>query len=90
MLCVHGTKHFWDRLAWIVDVAELITAQPVDWEESLQIAAGMKSTRVLLLGLYLAHEWLGAALPQPVLERAQRTPLFVGLRKRCGLSSRER
>jgi len=22
MLCVHGTKHFWDRLAWIVDVAE--------------------------------------------------------------------
>jgi len=72
MLCVHGTKHFWDRLAWIVDVAELIATQQVDWEQSLQIAAGMKSTRVLLLGLYLAHEWLGAALPQPVLERAQR------------------
>ncbi len=72
MLCVHGAKHFWDRLAWIVDVAELIQAQPVDWEQSLQIAAEMKSTRVLLLGLYLAHELLGAALPQPVLERAQR------------------
>jgi hypothetical protein len=72
MLCVHGTKHFWDRLAWIVDVAELITAQPVDWEHSLQIAAEMKSTRVFLLGLYLAHELLGAALPQPVLERSQR------------------
>jgi SAM-dependent methyltransferase len=72
MLCVHGTKHFWDRLAWIVDVAELITSQPVDWEHSTQIAAEMKSTRVFLLGLYLAHELLGAALPQPVLERAQR------------------
>jgi hypothetical protein len=71
MLCVHGAKHFWDRLAWIVDVAELIKSQPVGWASSLQIAADMKSTRVLLLGLYLAHELLGAALPQPVLERAQ-------------------
>ena len=72
MLCVHGTKHFWDRLAWIADVAELVKVQPVDWALVMQIAAEMKSTRVLLLGLYLAHELLGATLPQPVLERAQR------------------
>ena len=72
MLCVHGTKHFWDRLAWIVDVAELVTAQPVDWALVMQIAAEMKSTRVFLLGLYLAHELLGATLPKPVLERAHR------------------
>jgi hypothetical protein len=72
MLCVHGTKHFWDRLAWIVDVAELITAQPVDWALAMQIAVEMKSTRVFLLGLYLAHEFLGAPLPQSFLERAQR------------------
>ena len=72
MLCVHGTKHFWDRLAWIADVAELITAQPVDWALAMQIAAEMNSTRVLLLGLYLAHDLLGASLPQSVLEKAQR------------------
>ena len=72
MLCVHGTKHFWDRLAWIADVAELTTAQPVDWALAMQIAAEMKSTRVLLLGLYLAHDLLGASLPQSVLEKAQR------------------
>jgi len=71
MLCVHGAKHFWDRLGWSVDVAELIKAQPVDWALSLQIAAEMKSTRVLLLGLYLAHELLGARVPPPILERAQ-------------------
>ena len=72
MLCVHGAKHFWDRLAWIVDIAELIAAQPVDWNLAMKIAAEMKSTRVFLLGLYLAHEQLGAVLPQPVLEKAQR------------------
>jgi hypothetical protein len=72
MLCVHGTKHFWDRLAWIADVTELIMSQPVDWALAMQIAAEMNSTRVLLLGLYLAHDLLGASLPQSVLEKAQR------------------
>jgi Uncharacterised nucleotidyltransferase len=72
MLCVHGAKHFWDRLGWTVDVAELIKAQPVDWALSMQIAAEIKSTRVLLLGLYLAHELLEARVPPPILERAQR------------------
>ena len=27
-LCVHGAKHVWERLGWIVDVAELIAAAP--------------------------------------------------------------
>jgi hypothetical protein len=71
MLCVHGNKHLWDRLSWIVDVAELITAQPVDWALAMQTAADMKSTRVLLLGLYLANELLGASLPEFVMERAR-------------------
>jgi hypothetical protein len=72
MLCVHGTKHLWDRLAWIVDVAELIAAQPVDWTLAMQVAAEAKSTRVLSLGLYLAHDFLGAPLPQSVIEGIQR------------------
>jgi putative nucleotidyltransferase-like protein len=72
MVCVHGNKHFWDRLAWIADVAELIAAQPVDWALTLQIAAEMKSTRVLLLGLFLANDMLGAALPELILEKIRR------------------
>jgi hypothetical protein len=31
----------------------------------------MECTRLLLLGLYLAHEMIGAPLPQSVLERAR-------------------
>ncbi len=71
MLCVHGAKHFWERLAWIVDVAKLATAQPVDWPQGMRIAAEMKCSRLLLLGLYLAHDLFGAALPQTILEKAR-------------------
>ena len=71
MLSVHGAKHFWERLAWIVDIAQLVTTCEVHWELLDQIADQTKSTRLLLLGLYLAHEVLGASLPEPVLERAR-------------------
>ena len=72
MLCVHGAKHIWDRLAWSVDIAELIKTQPVNWDLSMQIAAEMQSTRVFLLGLCLAHELLDAPLPLQVLQKIQR------------------
>jgi hypothetical protein len=71
MLCVHGAKHFWERLCWILDIAQLIQTQPVDWPLALRIAADLKSTRLLLLGLYLAHGLPGAPLPASILDRAE-------------------
>ena len=71
MLCVHGAKHFWDRLGWILDIAGMVSSQPVDWPAALQIAADLKSTRVLLLGLSLAHDLLDAPLPEVVLEQVR-------------------
>lgn len=71
MLCVHGAKHFWERFIWLVDVAELTAIQPVDWSLTLRIAKKLRSTRLLLLGLYLAHELLDAPVPEHVLEPAQ-------------------
>lgn len=72
MLCVHGAKHFWERLGWVLDIAELVAARPVDWTLLTQIAAKMQSTRLLLLGLYLAHDLFDAPLPEPLLEEIGR------------------
>src|SRR5580700_7213804 len=68
MLCVHGAKHFWERLGWVLDIAKLATAQEVNWTLVTQIAAKMESTRVLRLGLYLSHDLFGAPLPGQLLE----------------------
>jgi precorrin-6B methylase 2 len=70
MLCVHGAKHFWDRLGWILDIAGMVSSQPVDWPAALRIAADLKSMRVFLLGLFLAHELLDMPLPESVAEQA--------------------
>jgi hypothetical protein len=68
MLCVHGAKHFWERLNWVLDIAKLMTARDVDWPLATQIAVKMKSARVFSLGLYLAHDLFGASLPPQLQE----------------------
>jgi len=81
MLCVHGAKHFWDRLLWILDVAQLIKAHAVDWALLEKLAAKMESTRVVLFGLSLAHELFEAPLPGRLLEEMRRDP---AIRKMAG------
>ena len=40
-LCIHGSKHLWERLAWIADIAGLIESQPsLNWNELVNRARG--------------------------------------------------
>src|SRR6185295_14836569 len=63
-LCVHGSKHLWERLAWICDVAELVkTRTDLNWSVLLERAVSTGNERMLFLGLYLANNLLDAPLP---------------------------
>jgi len=68
-LCVHGSRHLWERLAWICDIAELIARQDFDWQALLRRAASADSERMFLLGPKLAEQLLQAQLPTVVKER---------------------
>jgi Uncharacterised nucleotidyltransferase len=73
LLAVHGAKHFWERLMWIVDIAELSQAAPgICWDETFSRAKEMEVSRALNLALYLAHRMLEAPLPGDVLEKVLR------------------
>jgi predicted component of type VI protein secretion system len=64
LICVHGAKHFWERLMWIADVAALISAkQAPDWSRAMAAAREVGAERILRLGLRLAADVLGAQLP---------------------------
>ncbi|HEX7810169.1 MAG TPA: nucleotidyltransferase family protein [Thermoanaerobaculia bacterium] len=63
-LCVHGSKHLWERLAWVCDIAEWIAAHPgLQWRELVARAERTGQQRMLLVGLQLAAELLDAPLP---------------------------
>jgi hypothetical protein len=75
-LCMHGAKHFWDRVEWISCLNALARTQPVSRVPLILFeAARLRSTRLLHLGLVLAHQlspsprteyFLNAMQPDPV------------------------
>ena len=74
-LCAHGAKHNWWRLYWICDIAELLRTHPdLDWASIHSLAGRFGTKRMLFLGLYLAHQLLGAVLPLSVLTEIESDP----------------
>ncbi|MFI5315199.1 MAG: nucleotidyltransferase family protein [Myxococcota bacterium] len=71
-LCVHGSKSWWHRLSWVCDVAETLEFnRSLDWEDVTSLASSARASRMLWLGVLLAHEMLSAPVPDDVLSRAR-------------------
>ncbi|MDH4371653.1 MAG: nucleotidyltransferase family protein, partial [Nitrospira sp.] len=72
VLCVHGSKHAWELLKWVCDVAELVRSHPhLDWNQILVHASNWQCQRMVYLGLAVAHLLLETPLPAAVLERLE-------------------
>src|SRR6202521_4867583 len=72
LICVHGAKHFWERLMWIADVAALVSRQVnLDWERAASSAKEVGAERMLHTGLQLAATLLKLRLPDHVLEKVK-------------------
>ena len=55
-LAVHGSKHAWERLSWVVDLARFVRAHPqLDWDEVIRQARGCGAIRALWLALSLCE-----------------------------------
>lgn len=64
LLCEHGTKHCWSRLAWIADIGAILRTRPtLDWPQILNRGERLGAKRMLLTGLLLAKSLLDAPLP---------------------------
>ncbi len=71
LLCLHGgSKHQWEYLKWVCDVAETLRACPdLDSRTLVRRAREGGALRRLLLGLLLARDLLGAPLPHAALRQ---------------------
>lgn len=73
VLCVHGSKHAWEQLKWVCDVAELLRSRTdLDWNRVFLYASNWHCSRMVHLGLALAHRVLDAPVPHAVFERIRR------------------
>ncbi|MBI3991104.1 MAG: nucleotidyltransferase family protein, partial [Candidatus Omnitrophica bacterium] len=80
ILCVHGSKHLWQRQEWICCIAELLRArQDMNWDFIAEQAISLRAKRVLFLGLFLAGNLLKAPLPEEVLKSVRGDVPIKGL-----------
>jgi len=68
-LCLHGSKHSWERIAWICDIDRLLRSSTIDWGKAINIAEASHSNRSFYLGLDLCSSLLHAPLPDSVIKR---------------------
>lgn len=67
VLCVHGAKHHWSSLGWLVDAAEMMRQHPqLDWERVIAKAEKLSCERRLAVGLRLAQDLLDVPLPEKI------------------------
>ncbi len=68
VLCLHGTKHAWASLGWLVDVAELARRQQeLDWEAIAGTARRLGVARKLGVALTLCRDLLDVSFPPEAL-----------------------
>jgi hypothetical protein len=83
MLCGHGAKDLWQRLEWVAGIATILKGgERFNWTEVLELARKSKSTRILRVGLWLAHSLLGAPLPEEIRGDIARDRKATGLANR--------
>lgn len=91
-LCMHGAKHYWERLEWIACIPAVLRANPaIQWRLVLDRAARLGGIRILQLGLLLAHDLDPGCGTEAPLERMKIQPLARELAARVwnGMSAEE-
>ncbi|MCA9192642.1 MAG: nucleotidyltransferase family protein [Planctomycetales bacterium] len=75
ILSMHGSRHWWDRLRWICDLAELVNSDRITaWHRFYNKDSESHCVRSVWLGLWLASELLDAKLPVDILKAIEKSP----------------
>jgi hypothetical protein len=78
--CANGCRHLWEKLESIGAVAEMLRVNPeINWEYLFNLARGLRSEPVLLLGLLLSHKLFNTEIPEPAVQRIETDEALIGL-----------
>lgn len=78
-LCVHGSKHQWSLLYWLIEVATLIQKVEYDWKHILQEAINLGIERPLVQGLILIEKLFNLTAPKLIKEYYQENEIIQKL-----------
>jgi len=79
--CIHGTKHRWEKLGWLCDVAEIVRSQPsLNWHSVIELGTSLGAKKALFVGVALCDDLLGATPPSAIVRTMLKEPSLPSLR----------
>lgn len=67
LICIHGAKHFWERLMWVADVAAMASGGTrLDWTIVKESARAVGAERMVHVALQLVRELLHTESPPEI------------------------
>src|SRR5262245_37521504 len=67
LICIHGAKHFWERLMWVADVAAMAGGGThLDWETVKVSARAVGAERMVHVALCLVRDLWQTELPAEI------------------------
>ncbi len=77
-LCLHGSRHSWERFGWICDVYYLLTSRDdIDWASILAESNRFGCENVVALGLKLVNEFFDYPIPDLFAGSIMQNPVYA-------------
>ena len=70
-LCLHGAKHQFERIEWIVDIDKLICTDSINWKNVIQYVKNSHSNKPFYLGLAISSHLFSTPLPKDFIYKIQ-------------------
>jgi len=80
-LCIHGSKHLWERMGWIKDIDAFIRTQTLNWDKFVHLMQNNRSERLVLLGLSLSYTLYSTPLPAELHKKIEQHSVFSEITK---------
>lgn len=83
LICIHGAKHFWERLMWVADVAAMAgCATELDWDIVKKSAQAAGAERMVNVALRLVQDLLHAQIPAGIRNSVEPDAAAAGICER--------
>jgi hypothetical protein len=70
-LCLHGCKHLFSRLSWLLDIHKIIDSLNIDWEKFIKIVEEHNTKSLVYTSLFLSEELFQTKLPELIKVKHQ-------------------
>ena len=80
-LAIHGAKHQWERLGWLLDVRAILQNKKIDWDRLLVMMRESKTEKILLTTFLLCQHFFGTHLSSSIINEANKNGIPTITRK---------